>query len=452
MYSAQKGFTGGFAAFHIAFMAAVATLFVAATGFIVVPLRRMQVMTIPEFYEKRFSRNVRILGGLILAFAGILNMGLFLKASSLFITGATGMNSEVALKIIMTVLLLLVLLYTALGGLVSVVVVDYVQFVILSVGLVLACVLSIKNLGWHNIVDTITQYKQEAGFNPFLSEQGFGWSYVVWMFFLGIVSCAIWQTAVIRACAAESTKVVKKLYTFSSLGFLIRFLIPNFLGICAFVYMAHSVELKAIFLPEGVEASSEITMQAMPIFLGKILPTGIIGLVTAGMLAAFMSTQDAYLLCWSTVLTQDVIAPLCKDKLSSKARIFTTRVFLVLISIFTLVWGLWYPLEQDLWDYMAISGAVYFTGAFALLFLGLYWKRASKVGAYLSLFIGFAALLGLDAVQKALNLNEFFKDHNITSAKIGLSTIAAATVVMIVGSLLFPDRGKAFNHEEHYKE
>ncbi|MCK5269409.1 MAG: hypothetical protein KAJ46_01440, partial [Sedimentisphaerales bacterium] len=112
MYNAQKGFTGGFAAFHIAVMAVVATLMVAFTGYIVVPLRRMRVMTIPEFYEKRFGRGVRILGGIILAFSGILNMGMFLKAGSLFLSGVTGLTSDTELKLIMTVLLGMVLLYT----------------------------------------------------------------------------------------------------------------------------------------------------------------------------------------------------------------------------------------------------------------------------------------------------------------------------------------------------
>jgi SSS family solute:Na+ symporter len=92
MYSSQKGFTGGFAAFHIALAAAIVTLIVGLTGFIVVPLRRLNVMTIPEFYEKRFGRGVRILGGIILAFSGILNMGMFLKAGSLFVMGITGLN------------------------------------------------------------------------------------------------------------------------------------------------------------------------------------------------------------------------------------------------------------------------------------------------------------------------------------------------------------------------
>ena len=59
MYSAQKGFVGGFAAFHIALVAGVVTFFVGLTGFIVAPLRAAGVLTIPEFYEQRFGKKVR---------------------------------------------------------------------------------------------------------------------------------------------------------------------------------------------------------------------------------------------------------------------------------------------------------------------------------------------------------------------------------------------------------
>jgi SSS family solute:Na+ symporter len=89
MYMAQSGFTGGFAAFHMALIAGLGTLLVGLTGFIVVPLRKLRVLTIPEFYERRFGPEVRVLGGIILAGAGILNMGLFLQVGAQFIVGAT---------------------------------------------------------------------------------------------------------------------------------------------------------------------------------------------------------------------------------------------------------------------------------------------------------------------------------------------------------------------------
>lgn len=438
MYAAQKGFTGGFAAFHIGLVAGVVTLLVGLTGFIVVPLRRMGVMTIPEFYERRFGRGVRVLGGAILALAGILNMGLFLKAGSIFITGLTGMNSAVELKLVMTVLLGLVLLYTILGGMISVVITDYIQFVVLAFGMLAACVFALHTLGWDTLVTTVRQLRGPAGFDP-LHGEGFGPAYVVWMMFTaGLVSCAVWQTAVMRACAAESTRVVKRLYMWSSIGFLIRFMIPNFLGLCALVYASQHADLRAVFLPEDGAAPSDVTLAAFPVFLSQLLPVGLIGLIGAGMLAAFMSTHDSYLLCWSSVLTQDVVAPCTAKTLSTRARIALTRIFIAVIGVFLLVWSLWYPLEQDLWDYMAITGAVYFSGAFALLLFGLYWKRASRVGAYLALLAGFAAVAGLDPVRQALQLDRL--GWKPSGEAVGLSGAALCLVLMIVGSLLFPDR------------
>jgi SSS family solute:Na+ symporter len=105
-----------------------------------------------------------------------------------------------------------------------------------------------------------------------------------------------------------------------------------------------------------------------------------------------------------------------------------------LIGVFLLIWSLWYPLGQDLLDYMMISGAIYFTGALALLVLGIYWKRASRVGAYLALTAGGLAVFGLYPVQEAVGLEK------IEAAHVGLFATGAALVLMVLGSLLFPDK------------
>ncbi|MEO1397654.1 MAG: hypothetical protein AAFU56_02155, partial [Pseudomonadota bacterium] len=61
-YNAQKGFNDGFAAFHIGIAAFVGCDIVGMTGLIVRPLRRANVLTIPEYYGKRDGQDVRILG------------------------------------------------------------------------------------------------------------------------------------------------------------------------------------------------------------------------------------------------------------------------------------------------------------------------------------------------------------------------------------------------------
>ena len=53
------------------------------------------------------------------------------------------------------------------------------------------------------------------------------------------------------------------------------------------------------------------------------------------------------------------------------------------IGVFLLVWGLWYPLGEDLWDYMAVTGAVYFAGAAALLASAALAEDLPVVGAWL---------------------------------------------------------------------
>ncbi len=439
MYSAQKGFVGGFSAFHIGVLAGIATLAVGFTGLIVVPLREMRIATIPEYYERRYkSRNLRIFGGLLLALSGILNMGMFLKAGAIFITGLTGTSDPETIKWVMTGMIVLVLIYTSLGGMVSVIITDYVQFVVLSLGLLVACGIAVVQLGWGNIIEQVTVVHGQAGFDP-LNKDGFGYSYVTWMFFLGLISCAVWQTAVMRACAAESTAVVKRLYKWSSIGFVVRSVIPMFLGICAMTYLWQNPELKGFFFQDDGTIIKEQSLQAMPVFLSQLLPVGIIGLVGAGMLAAFMSTHDTYLLCWATVLVEDVVAPLKNGKLSQSARLALTRVFLVLIAGFLLIWSMWYELEQSLWDYMAVSGAIYFTGAFAVLAGGIYWKRASRMGAWLALVAGLSAVLGLEGVQKGLNLETWLKDIGIESAHIGLGAVGLSILGMLLGSLLAPD-------------
>lgn len=447
MYSAQKGFNGGFAAFHIGLMAGLIALIVGLTGFIVARLRREEVLTIPEYYGKRYGKSVQVIGGLMLSFGGILNMGMFLKAGSMFIVGITGLPDDGwVLKGVMIALLALVLTYTVLGGMISVIITDYVQFVVLSMGLFLATGLAIMKLGWQPIFDSMIELKGEAAFNPVISESGFGPGYIVWMAFTGLVSCAIWPTSVARALACDSEKTVKRQYMWSSISFAIRNIVPYFWGICAFVWIMGHPDLHGVFFPESGEGGMN-TLYAMPVFLGRLLPVGAIGLLTAAMIAAFMSTHDSYLLCWSSVMANDVLKPLAGGRIGDKGTVLATRIFVVLIGLAILMISFVFPLKEDLWDYMAVTGAIYSTGAVALLVGGLYWTRASKGGALCALFAGSTAVLGLGAVQKGILWILGYNEGRIeeimavfTGARVGLFTVLFTLVVMVAASLLLPDK------------
>ena len=418
MYNAQTGVIGLFSSFHIGLAALLVTLCIGLSGFVIVKLRGLRVKSIPEYYNVRFGKKTRILGAILLSVGGILNMGLFLKIGAIFIQNIFGFESdETILVVIMAVLLILVLIYTMLGGMISVIITDYIQYIILSIGFLLSIYYSIKVIGWSNIFVSLEEIKlYEEIYNPV---KNMGPSYITWQVILGFVSAVIWPTAITRALSIKDVSMVKEQYIWSSFSFLIRFILPCFLGICAYIYF------------NGEYNGS--TLSLMPRYLSIILPSGVLGLVVAGMLAAFMSTHDSYLLCWSTIITNDIIEPLSNKKLSSSKKIAISRIIIMILGIYIFYWGMYYKGSDAIWDYLGITGAIYFTGAISVIIFGLYWKKASSTGAILALLGGLTSLIGLEPIRLFIGLNI---DN---PALIGLLALTCSTVLMICGSLFFPD-------------
>ena len=167
-------------------------------------------------------------------------------------------------------------------------------------------------------------------------------------------------------------------------------------------------------------------------------------MVTAGMIAAFMSTHDSYFLTWSSVITQDIVAPLRRSEFPTRSRVKLTRILIVLMGGYVLYWSMFYEGREDIWDYMAVSGGIYFTGSLVVLLFGLYWKRTSTAGAWLGLLSGLFMLLGLQPVQEAVGLRYQTEAGDwievLNSPQIGLLTVGLAIVLTIAGSLLCPDK------------
>jgi SSS family solute:Na+ symporter len=431
MYNSELGFKHGFSAFHVGIIETVCILAIGLTGFIVYKLRQLRIMTIPEFYEMRFGRNVRIIGGILLASGGILNMGLFLQAGARFMMGITGYSNPAGLKLFMSAMLIMVLIYTVLGGMVSVVLNDFMQFVVLSIGMLVGSYFAISKIGWSNLFRAPETVDSVSWFNPVAEGSGFGMIYVLFMVVLTFSAGALWQSGTLRALSAKTPRIAKQLFAWSSLSYMARRVIPMLWGICAFIFVSRTPELLSAF--RGPEALN--SQFGMPIFIAKVLPSGFLGLIAAGMFAAFMSTHDSYLLSWSSVITQDIVAPLKKNDLSDRARLLITRISIVTIGLFLLIWGLWFEAPVSLWNYMAVTGTIYLAGAFTVVTAGLYWKKASSTGAKIALYAGLLAVLGIGPWTRAENVPFFLSDKFI-----GLMTFIVAITGMIIGSLLFPDR------------
>lgn len=465
MYMAQMGFVNGLSAMVVGLIAGGTTLVVGLTGFMVSGLRASGVTTVAEYYEKRYAKGVRLLGGLIIAAAGILNYGVFLRVEADFvrlitqipdITVTAQVEGAVpftlsSIKLVMTVLVLLVLTYTLLGGMVSVVLTDYIQFIILSVGMGITTwwvLQPAQTGGFQGIYDAVVQHRPGYGLNPLERVEspsgvmlGVGLLWIIWqtMHWTGTNT---WQTQAFRTAAADSPRTAKAMWALTGVNYFGRAVVPMLWGVAALAFFTRH--------PGSGDVATMDSLQAMPMFLTH-LPAGLVGLLLAGMLAALMSTHSSYLLAWSGVLTEDLVTPVLRMmgiELRVGTRIWITRFFILCMGAFLLGYGLWFKAPSTIWNYLSITGTMYISGAAVLVAMGLYWKRANARGAYLALLCG--ALPGL--AYLVLNITSLIVEPAIreaghvrvtavaraalllTEERVGLASFPLAVIGMIVGS------------------
>jgi solute:Na+ symporter, SSS family len=405
MYYAELGYKTGFSSFINGLIAGGVMIFIGRTGFIVRKMRAMGLMTVPEFFEVKYSRGLRIVAGILVATGGILNMGVFLKVEGLFLTVITGIPLEY-LKVTMTAILLLELVYTVLGGMVSIVITDFIQFVALALGVVVVTGYSIYFAGWGNMYNAVANTMGPGGFSPVVNPS-YGWDYMIFqiLFWLSIHTC--WQTTAMRTFSTQSPEVSRKVFSWTGFIYLGRGMMPMIWGIAALAML-------------GPKQNS---LEAMPIMLTRILPHGMLGLVVAGMLAATMSVNSSYLLGWSSIIAQDIIVPLRRRQLSQKGQVLLNRVANLFVSFFVLFWGLWYTLPGPTYFYLNMTATIFLGGTLSAVIAGLYWKRASTLGGYLAMIGGAAGPVGY-----------FYLHMSVSYA--GMESFALSALGMIVGSLI----------------
>ncbi len=178
------------------------------------------------------------------------------------------------------------------------------------------------------------------------------------------------------------------------------------------------------------------SLYAMPLFLGQFVPVGLMGLLLAAMLAADMSCTSSYMLTWGSVIYNDILAPFRKTKWSERRGLFWNRVIITLIGVFLLVFGLLYKLPGDAWEYLLVTGTIYFASLSTMLIACCYWKRANSWGAAGAIIVGAViplTFLVMQVIPGTAHIAEW-----IGSNYSGIAAFVATAVAMVVGSLLKP--------------
>jgi solute:Na+ symporter, SSS family len=128
-------------------------------------------------------------------------------------------------------------------------------------------------------------------------------------------------------------------------------------------------------IPEGTPANA-----VLGIMVNKLAGEPLAGFLTAGILAAIMSSLDSQFMCVGTMFTNDIaIHYWGRKRFSEKQIIWLARVFIIGVVLVTYLFSLMEPRRVFTLGIWCFSG---FSGLFPLVFAAVYWRRATKIGAY----------------------------------------------------------------------
>ncbi len=430
----EIGFTSGFSYVGLSIIAiTVVPILYGGTGFVINRYREAKVVTVPEYAQRRYSKGVRIVTAGILTFAGILNLAIFPIIASQFLTYFLNTQPHVDVMglhlpfvpLIMAGLIGLALLFAYAGGMVSVVLTGYIQSVMMAIAIFIITWLVIRQVGFDGIHKTINSNFGEGGYNPFVSDY-FGPVFLIWIVLQVILGFPSFAPQMQKLASTDNARTARQMTMIQSL----------FASGGSLMIVVWGVAALAVL---GPVASGGIDSGLYPkvvgaIYLGQLIPPVLFGFVLAGMLGAFISVVDSYLLTWSTVLVNDVISPLVRKPLTPKSHLWLLRICVAVIAILIYLFGIVYQPTETLLEFIILTGTM-MLGSGILLIGGLYWKRASKAGAYAAvIFCAIIPIVNLILKRTAEN-GEVFRAQDF-----GLGAIILAVLFFVLFSVLFPDK------------
>jgi len=363
--------------------------------------------SVPEYLKLRFDEKTRGLNAILFALMTILASGISMYALALLMEKVLGWDFNLSLLLSAAI----VLGYTYLGGLSSAIYNEVLQFFIIVIGLMPVVFLGLHEVGgWDGL---------KSGLEPIVTAKGYAadtftttWKYtgsstanpmgVEWYgIFAGlgfVLSFGYWCTnflIVQRAMAAESTTAARNT---PLIGAIPKMFIPFLIivpGIIALVLMNNPTSGFTIPPMANGQPNYDLTIIML---LKHYLPAGVLGLGLTALLASFMSGMAGNVSAFNTVWTYDIyqsyIRPATGDKdADSKHYLKVGRlatIFGVLVSIAAAYLA---GLFGNIMDFLQTIFSMINAPLFAVIFLGMFWKRATGHAAFIGLLVGFAVAL-----------------------------------------------------------
>jgi SSS family solute:Na+ symporter len=347
---------------------------------------RSGVYTMPEFLERRYSPAARWYLAVISIVGYVLT-----KISVTVAAGAIVFQTLMGIDFWTGAVIVVVVtgIYTVFGGLLAVLITDTVQMFVLIAGSVAVLIGGLNAVGGWNEMVTAAGPAAMDMWKP-ASDPDFPWTGILF----GAPILGIWywctdQFIVQRTLAARNLTEARRGTIFAA----VLKVLPLFIFVLPGVLAA--------ILAERGQLTLAAPDQALPAMVATLLPTGVRGLVVAGLLAALMSSLSSVFNSTSTLITWDIykkLNPAATERRLVMVGMMSTAVLVVL--------GLaWIPLmdriSAQLYQYLQSVQAYIAPPIAAVFLLGLLSNRINARGAMAALYVGF--VLGVGRLVLELN-------------------------------------------------
>jgi len=385
-------------------------------------LYQMTLLTIADYYRERYGKWVEIVCTLIImvSYLGWVSA----QVSALGLVFNVLSEGAITLSVGMCIGVVSILAYTLFGGMWSVAITDFIQMIILVVGLSILAVFSSSQAGGADKVLALATSRDMFHFlpPPNLHDVLFFIAAGVTIMLGSIPQQDVFQ----RVMSANNVKSATHGPIIGGVCYILFAFVPMFLVVSALIIMPEQAEQLLVEDPQRILPT--LVMQKMP-FTMQVIFFG-------ALLSAIKSTASATLLAPSVTFTENIwrqFHPHMSDRQELKAM----RITVLLFSLLVLMYAIF---MQGTSIYEMVSGAyqVPLVGAFVPLVFGLYWSKANTQGAVLSMALGLLTWVALLATPIGEDV----------PAQLG--GLLAAFLGMLVGSLgpqIIPNRKSA--HHKH---
>ena len=341
-------------------------------------LYRMTLLTISDYYRERYGRIVEVACSLIIMLSYLGWVSAQVTALGLVFNLLSGGSISIPLGMVIGVVSILA--YTLFGGMWSVAVTDFIQMIILVLGLTTIAVFAGNMAGGADKVVSLVASKDLFKFwpEPSFHDMVFFFAAAITMMLGSIPQQDVFQ----RVMSANSVNAATKGPVIGGVCYILFAFVPMFLVASALIIMPE----------QTAELLKDDPQKVLPTLVMEKMPFAMQVLFFGALLSAIKSTASATLLAPSVTFTENIWRQF-RPRVSDRQELRTMRITVLVFSAFVLAYAIY---MQGTSIYEMVSGAYQVTlvGAFVPLVMGLYWKRASTQGAILSIVLGIGVWLG----------------------------------------------------------